>query len=416
MVVATVLFALLLLANLIPALGELHADPSAHLREPVRSLFIVSEATRRSVQGAFPWEPPWWSRCDTCSRAGAERVWARMVETHGPSEGADAGEARPASGATETIAARDAVLAGWGDSGSRRAIEELAAERIRDLPPYLRERVEELRDGSFDHEEPGRTSRLVGSTLAYRVSLLAVMVSGALVARRVLCRGERATFDVVPLWQALAIVVLSLGFAHGAWPIVVGVFGSLPFVWPLLPAVPALILLHAWCFWPQRRHMGEVWGAGGSGRPWSLIVAAGFAGFALDLWFVEGVDLAGWGLGWTWRWTDGVDESTFFGEPHEIAVLFVEAVILAPAVEELLFRGVLFGALRRHAPFVVAALLQALVFAALHVYSFSGLLTVAGAGVVFALLYERTGSLVPSVIAHSLANASALVGTWLMRP
>lgn len=85
-------------------------------------------------------------------------------------------------------------------------------------------------------------------------------------------------------------------------------------------------------------------------------------------------------------------------------------VVAAPIGEELFFRGLLFGGLRRSLPFWVAALISSAVFALVHVYLLlMPLLFLVGFGLAY--IYERNGSLVTSIAAHAAFN---LVGYLLI--
>jgi membrane protease YdiL (CAAX protease family)/uncharacterized RDD family membrane protein YckC len=84
-------------------------------------------------------------------------------------------------------------------------------------------------------------------------------------------------------------------------------------------------------------------------------------------------------------------------------------VVLAPIAEEIFFRGMLFGGLRRRLTTVPAAAISAVVFGALHATTgISAVPPLIIFGFMLALLYERTGSLVPGMVAHALNNALAL--------
>ena len=92
---------------------------------------------------------------------------------------------------------------------------------------------------------------------------------------------------------------------------------------------------------------------------------------------------------------------------------------IAPICEELFFRGFLFGGLRKHG-LIVATLVSGLCFGAAHVASapIGFIVPLACLGVILALLYERTGSLYPSMGLHALNNSIAFaVGdgrAWLL--
>lgn len=91
----------------------------------------------------------------------------------------------------------------------------------------------------------------------------------------------------------------------------------------------------------------------------------------------------------------------------------IEAGVSAPIFEELAFRGVLFAALRSRMGFLPAACASSLVFALGHPYDLAGILTITWIGFALAGLYERTGSLVACMVAHSAYNLSSLTYTLL---
>ena len=99
------------------------------------------------------------------------------------------------------------------------------------------------------------------------------------------------------------------------------------------------------------------------------------------------------------------------------ALFFVGAAILAPIGEEVLFRGYLFGSLRRlagdsRAGIVIAYSVSALVFALAHSLAASeGVIALLVPsfliGLVFAWGFDRSGSLLPGIVAHALNNSIA---------
>ncbi|MCK6548457.1 ABC transporter permease subunit [Myxococcota bacterium] len=96
----------------------------------------------------------------------------------------------------------------------------------------------------------------------------------------------------------------------------------------------------------------------------------------------------------------GLDQLPF------VVALAVLAVLPAIA-EELVFRGALFGLLRRSVSPITALVAQALVFGAMHGSVFRVLPTGA-LGVALGLLVVRTGSIWPAVVAHALTNGILL--------
>jgi membrane protease YdiL (CAAX protease family) len=89
-----------------------------------------------------------------------------------------------------------------------------------------------------------------------------------------------------------------------------------------------------------------------------------------------------------------------------VAILALGGLVI-PFAEELLFRGVLFGALRRYGP-VLAGLVSATVFGLAHVWPPLVLFAFV-VGVVHAWMRERSGSIWPAVISHAVVNTLSIV-------
>ena len=95
------------------------------------------------------------------------------------------------------------------------------------------------------------------------------------------------------------------------------------------------------------------------------------------------------------------------GTPLQFALIVALGGLFVPFAEEVLFRGVLYGWLRRWGV-VLATLVSAAVFGIAH---FAPVIMIPAAlmGVVNAVLYERSGSLWPAVAAHAVNNVIAFV-------
>lgn len=94
--------------------------------------------------------------------------------------------------------------------------------------------------------------------------------------------------------------------------------------------------------------------------------------------------------------------------PVLLTVMLVFAVVVAPLAEEFIFRAGIFRYLRSRTPRAVAVLVPAVVFAAMHgnVGSFGPLVALA---VIFSLVYERTGKISVTILAHALFNLNTLL-------
>jgi membrane protease YdiL (CAAX protease family) len=129
------------------------------------------------------------------------------------------------------------------------------------------------------------------------------------------------------------------------------------------------------------------WGAGGGG-------AAALAAFAY-LQLARHTSLL-----------EGARETVLFGRGDELWLAFL-AVAAAPIFEEFIFRGLIFGGLRRTLGLAASVLASAAIFALVHP-PFS-VIPVFGLGVAAALVYEHTRLLIGPIAVHAVYNA-AVVG------
>jgi membrane protease YdiL (CAAX protease family) len=94
------------------------------------------------------------------------------------------------------------------------------------------------------------------------------------------------------------------------------------------------------------------------------------------------------------------------------AVVIFSAVILAPLQEEFIFRGYIYGVLRRYAGAPLGILINAALFAGIHLHapSFAGLFVLA---VCLTLAYEWTGSLLVPMAVHGLFNSLSILTLFM---
>jgi membrane protease YdiL (CAAX protease family) len=101
-------------------------------------------------------------------------------------------------------------------------------------------------------------------------------------------------------------------------------------------------------------------------------------------------------------------------DPGEIAELIFLICLVAPLVEELIYRGFLWPRLRQHFSGGVATGVSALLFAALH-WQLDSFLPHFLAGLVLGELRRYTGSLTLCVSAHATVNAVTVAVLWAGR-
>jgi len=87
-------------------------------------------------------------------------------------------------------------------------------------------------------------------------------------------------------------------------------------------------------------------------------------------------------------------------------IVWLCIVVVLPLTEEIIFRGALFGGLRRLVPPWVAMVLAGLLFGLVH--DGATLLPVATLGILLAWTYEQTGSLKTPFLLHALHNGFTL--------
>lgn len=93
------------------------------------------------------------------------------------------------------------------------------------------------------------------------------------------------------------------------------------------------------------------------------------------------------------------------------------AVIVAPFMEELLFRGLLFAFIEKHGGLTIAIVSTALLFAGLHIFEYWGawnnVVMILIVGLTFSIVRGVTGSLTPSFLLHLAYNGTLMLLLFL---
>ena len=101
-----------------------------------------------------------------------------------------------------------------------------------------------------------------------------------------------------------------------------------------------------------------------------------------------------------------------FNSPAADYALAILSVFIAPFMEEVIFRGVLYAFFEQLAGFRFAVVGTAVLFAALHIGEYWGawgrVLAILAVGLVLSLARRATGSLAPSVVVHMAYNAALM--------
>ena len=107
------------------------------------------------------------------------------------------------------------------------------------------------------------------------------------------------------------------------------------------------------------------------------------------------------------------DEDLQLFTSHSGWIFFLHSTIalsVSPIMEEILFRGFLYPPLRRRFNVHSALIINSLIFTLWH-FSFNvkGLIVIFLTGMLLVYIYERTMSLIPSIIAHAIINFSWII-------
>ncbi|MFH1855881.1 MAG: type II CAAX endopeptidase family protein [Candidatus Omnitrophota bacterium] len=106
----------------------------------------------------------------------------------------------------------------------------------------------------------------------------------------------------------------------------------------------------------------------------------------------------------------------FFHEkrPTVLIILTIFVAILGPLIEEIFFRGFLYSSLKKRLNVPAAMFIVSLLFAGLHMNTL-GFLPIFVLALALVYMFERTGSLVPSIIMHCFHNSMIIIFVFLSR-
>lgn len=104
-----------------------------------------------------------------------------------------------------------------------------------------------------------------------------------------------------------------------------------------------------------------------------------------------------------------VETTADMGVANMAPVTVLLAVIVAPLLEEVVFRGLFYSRMRRCSPMLGAMILSAFIFGLMHGTALLWVIYAAVLGFILAWIYEKCGSLAPAILMHMGFN---LVGAF----
>jgi hypothetical protein len=99
---------------------------------------------------------------------------------------------------------------------------------------------------------------------------------------------------------------------------------------------------------------------------------------------------------------------------YTLPALLLASGILAPLSEELFFRGVLYTGLSNSFGSAIGIMVSSAIFTVLHGDFSLAALLIFIAGIVFALLYKKSGSLMVPIIAHGVHNLLTTLAAFML--
>ncbi len=169
-----------------------------------------------------------------------------------------------------------------------------------------------------------------------------------------------------------------------------------------------------WCRFVSRR-----WGTGSLGIDIGLTPRWSDLGWGPLIWLgaiaaqiAVGAIVVGLGVPLVGN-TDGIDEIS--ADRTYVVSLVITAVIAAPIVEEMVFRGVVMRGLRSRLPIVIVIVLQGLLFGVAHIDPVRGsgniglVMVLSGVGIAFGVAVALLGRIGPSIVAHAIFNGAVLL-------
>ena len=390
------------------------------LEDPVSDLVRVSEVDRQITQAGeeLPgWLQEWTVESTQSAREDAQERWEDLVLEF---------ESTTPEGVAIAKVGQLIVLAGWGDAEALAQLRSVPGYQLDQFPDDVRQRADTL----LTAEVPSGPSGAGRAALAFGITHTALeylMMLGGIVGitwwvirRRPsvqLCTAPRAgTFGLLrgcEVWIWCEMIFVAFPFFSWMFAGPGGPDDRLTDAsWQIqtvLIGIPTLMLVQVGLLQPQGRSLLGL----------SVIPRSRVLPMILIVLVIVGVKwLFGWGLwfitpasGEGSSWASDVLGSDLSGPRWLWMLHSINGIIAAPIVEEVLYRGVLYAALRRRCSVVQAAVISALIFSGAHGYDLTGFYQVAFAGLIYAFAYEYTRSLAPCILAHAIHNLSVAAYT-----
>ncbi|WP_367576302.1 CPBP family intramembrane glutamic endopeptidase [Bacillus cereus] len=97
-------------------------------------------------------------------------------------------------------------------------------------------------------------------------------------------------------------------------------------------------------------------------------------------------------------------------QPFQIYILSILSLIfITPIYEEILFRGIILNFFKTNYSFLIGLFISSLLFGLFHNYDILYIIFATSMGISFSMLYKKTNSLFPCIIAHITYNIYTII-------
>lgn len=98
----------------------------------------------------------------------------------------------------------------------------------------------------------------------------------------------------------------------------------------------------------------------------------------------------------------------------KIPLFIITTSIIAPILEEVVFRKIIFGSMYKRWNFFISALLSSFIFGLVH-FEFEHIILYTAMGFTFAFLYAKTQRILVPIAAHVMMNTIVVIGQFVFR-
>ncbi|MFD1413327.1 CPBP family intramembrane glutamic endopeptidase [Oceanobacillus jeddahense] len=207
------------------------------------------------------------------------------------------------------------------------------------------------------------------------------------------------TYIIMQFSTLLAVPLLVFGF--NVDPVLASVY------WAVFSFTAGLVIV-LWLLKPDmqvRAHPGAV-GVGGI-IVWSVL---GIVMALLSQGLAATIEMELFGIDPGSENTQGI-----MNMARAVPIFVILPAILAPILEEIIFRKIIFGSLYKKMNFFFAAFISALIFAVIH-WDFLHILVYTAMGFVFAFLYVQTKRIIVPIIVHAGMNTLVVLAQFSLDP